>query len=216
MTARINRVGQKYGRLTVLEAGPTRKGHLSWLCRCDCGNITMVDSGSLASGHTQSCGHCERYYHMDDTTMKCQLSNGNYFLFSPEDYEAVSKHKWSIGDQGYPHTTFGGRPHKLHKYLMGHDSVIDHINGNPLDNRRENLRPLPSNKENIWNSKKRVTNTSGYKGVTYDKRKRKYMAQIKKDRKHRFLGYFDDPRDAAVAYDNAAFFLFRRIRKTKF
>lgn len=212
---KINRIGQRYGKLTVLEAGPTRKGHSSWVCRCDCGNLTTVDSGNLASGHSQSCGHCERYYLVDATTIKCQLFNGDYFLISPEDYEIVSRHKWTIEDTGYPHTALNGRNVRLHKYLMGYDSHIDHISGDKLDNRRSNLRAV-SNQQNHWNMKKGKSNTSGYKGVSFEKRRGKYEAYITIDGRKKFLGYFYDPIDAAVAYDNAAFFYFGEYARQNF
>lgn len=64
----IDIVGQKFGRLTVIEkAGANRHGKLMWICRCDCGNVTPpIPSGTLKSGHTQSCGclHKERFSHI--------------------------------------------------------------------------------------------------------------------------------------------------------
>lgn len=57
----IDRVGERYGRLVVLSRAddyiaPSGTHHVVWLCRCDCGNTTVVDAGDLASGHTKSCG----------------------------------------------------------------------------------------------------------------------------------------------------------------
>ena len=57
----INRVGEQYGRLTVIEraddyVAPNGKHHVRWLCQCECGNQTIVDAGDLVCGHTQSCG----------------------------------------------------------------------------------------------------------------------------------------------------------------
>ena len=49
--------GQKYGRLTVLErAEKTKGGKICWLCRCDCGNERIIESGNLVSGASKSCG----------------------------------------------------------------------------------------------------------------------------------------------------------------
>lgn len=50
--------GQKYNRLTVIEQTQERDscGRVMWLCRCDCGNLTKVDSSSLRNGNTKSCG----------------------------------------------------------------------------------------------------------------------------------------------------------------
>lgn len=53
----IDLKGQRFGRLTVIEiAGYDEKRSFLWLCHCDCGNKTIVRSGSLRSGDTKSCG----------------------------------------------------------------------------------------------------------------------------------------------------------------
>ena len=53
----IDITGQRFGRLVAIEALPERKNRqVVWKCQCDCGNIINVVSGSLRSGHTQSCG----------------------------------------------------------------------------------------------------------------------------------------------------------------
>jgi len=80
--------------------------------------------------------------------------------------------------------------------------VIDHINGNGLDNRKANLRPATV-AQNAWNSKKRNPR-SGYKGVCFDKDKGLWRAAIVCNRKRIHLGYFKDKTTAAKAYDKAA------------
>ena len=85
----------------------------------------------------------------------------------------------------------------------GDKLVVDHINGNPLDNRRTNLR-VCTNAENMRNRGKNKNNTSGFKGVTYFKFAKLWKAQIKVDRKGVFLGYFKTPEAAHQAYCEAA------------
>lgn len=80
---------------------------------------------------------------------------------------------------------------------------IDHINGNSLDNRIENLRET-NQSLNTANSVLSKANTSGYKGVVWRKDTKKWMAQIVKDRKRYGLGSFDNIEDAANAYKVAA------------
>lgn len=49
-------IGQKFGRLTVIKRVPNKNKKVCWKCRCDCGNVVIVDAGSLLSGNTKSCG----------------------------------------------------------------------------------------------------------------------------------------------------------------
>jgi hypothetical protein len=81
--------------------------------------------------------------------------------------------------------------------------LVDHWNGDTLDNRRRNLR-FATNAENQHNQRRlRVDNTSGYKGVSLY-RNGKWCAQIYVDTKRINLGYFVQVEDAARAYDEAA------------
>ncbi len=75
---------------------------------------------------------------------------------------------------------------------------IDHINGNPMDNRIVNLR-LATDSENLCNQKKRIDNTSGVKGVSWSKKENKWYAYINKDKKMTGLGRFVSFDDAVAA-----------------
>lgn len=79
----------------------------------------------------------------------------------------------------------------------------DHVNGNRLDNRRENLR-ICSKFDNMRNRGKQANNTAGYKGVFYSIRARRWRAQIRVKGKSIHLGLFDETVDAAKAYNIAA------------
>lgn len=99
----------------------------------------------------------------------------------------------------------------LHRVIMsrkmGRDFApgerVDHIDGNALNNTRDNLRVCtPSqNSTNIGLTRR---NTSGYKGVTWNKRYRKWQASITVDRKCKYLGSFATPQEAYAAYCEAA------------
>lgn len=80
---------------------------------------------------------------------------------------------------------------------------IDHINGCKTDNRIENLREA-NKSENSINTGIRVDNTSGHKGVSWRKDRRKWRARISFDGSERHLGSFDSYDDAVAAYDAAA------------
>ena len=77
---------------------------------------------------------------------------------------------------------------------------VDHINGNGLDNRRENLR-LCTNSQNHMNRKTHRDSSSKYKGVSWNKRNSKWQAYIGSGIKRKNLGYFASESDAAKAYD---------------
>jgi hypothetical protein len=88
----------------------------------------------------------------------------------------------------------------------------DHVNRNPLDNRRKNLRIATSTQQKGNQRILRTTNKSGYRGVCWHKQQGIWRATLKG--KH--LGLFRDPIDAARAYDAAAKAYFGEFAKTNF
>lgn len=91
---------------------------------------------------------------------------------------------------------------------------IDHINTNKSDNRICNLREATS-AQNGFNNPMQPYNTSGYKGVSWSAREKKYRAQITAYGKRNFLGLFDDPAVAAEAYKTAAAKLHGEFARTE-
>jgi hypothetical protein len=93
----------------------------------------------------------------------------------------------------------------LHRELMQPPEgfFVDHIDGNPLNNRRSNLR-LATPSENQWNQKRSCANTSGFKGVGWHERDRRWQARIRKEGKLYHLGNFKSPEEAHEAYCRAA------------
>ncbi len=85
--------------------------------------------------------------------------------------------------------------------------VVDHVNGDPSDNRRINLR-VCTIQQNRMNEKKRPGKTSKYKGVHFHRLRNKYVAQIKVNKKKSYLGIFKSEKEAALVYDDAAKKLF--------
>lgn len=81
--------------------------------------------------------------------------------------------------------------------------ITDHINRNTLDNRRENLR-ICTRAENARNTDVYKNNKSGFRGVYWKTREKKYIAQIKVNGEIIRVGRFDSPEEAARAYDEAA------------
>ena len=93
------------------------------------------------------------------------------------------------------------------------DDIVDHINQDPLDNRRQNLR-LATRSQNAANLGPYANNTSGYKGVDFNRGK--WRARITQDGVRYFLGTFDTAEDAARAYDQKALELFGEFASLNF
>ena len=129
---------------------------------------------------------------------------GNNDLWTILDFEVFEKYShlkfYLIGR--YAGIRPGADSVRLHKLIVSFP-IVDHINRDPLDNRRANLRSATSS-QNQWNKSMSRNNASGYRGVSWDKRKQKWVAQIAVNGHRRFLGYFADAIDAAKAYDKAA------------
>lgn len=118
-----------------------------------------------------------------------------------------AKFKWYVTRQGYVirYHNYHGRT-RLHNELLGISSritLIDHINRNKLDNRRENLR-ICNKAQNTINSPANKNNTSGYKGVTFCKKNGKWKAQLKVNYKNLNLGYRLTKIEAAKLYNEKA------------
>jgi len=144
---------------------------------------------------------------------KIQLTSGDYAIIDDELYDELSKITWMLGNRGYAYMKKylgkidGKYKYKtilMHRYIMGVKTgkQLDHINGNRLDNRCSNLR-FCNQKENMANSRKPSTNTSGYKGVTWDRQRSKWVAYIYRGKSIN-LGGFTTKEEAHLAYIDAA------------
>ena len=136
------------------------------------------------------------------------LTKGKKAIVDDSDYERISQFKWCYSPTGYAVRRAPLEPYALlylHRVLLEakDGEYIDHINGDRLDNRKGNLRKC-SMSENLMNRGKQKNNGSGYKGVSLDKSRNKWRAQIQKNRRNIGLGRFDSKEDAARAYDTAA------------
>lgn len=141
------------------------------------------------------------------------LSNGMISLVDDEIHDLINQWKWRAKEWrvGKFYATRSTR-HDLdkkkfqliymHRFIVGDKPgfVIDHINRNSLDNRKENLRYVTIS-QNGWNTEKQKRNTTGFKGVRLDKRRNKFYPGITVNSQFFWGGYFDAAEDAARAYD---------------
>lgn len=105
-------------------------------------------------------------------------------LIDLDDIDKCKDYKWHLKSKTskYVEAIYNGTKIALHHYILGFRYeqdyiVVDHINHNPLDNRKENLR-ICTQQENIFNSSKGANNTSGIRGVTYKKADNLWVAQL--------------------------------------
>jgi hypothetical protein len=157
---------------------------------------------------------------------KLFLTNGGYTILDDNDFDYFSKWKWCIDSLGYVRRVIylgGGRKHQKSKSFYLHREILktpngyetDHINRDKLDNRKSNLR-ITTRQQNGCNRILQSNNTSGYRGVTWNKDRQKWQAQIKAYQKHYYLGLFNDKFDAAKAYNKAAIKYFNRFAKLNY
>jgi hypothetical protein len=122
------------------------------------------------------------------------LVDGEIEQFIRELREEYPRKTGTWDDRGYPVTGGKNNRLKLHQLVLGcpldKSLMIDHVNGNKADARRDNLRWCSSS-QNGANSRKRKKGYSRFKGVTFDKKRNKWIAQIKKEYKKYYLGSFE-------------------------
>lgn len=130
---------------------------------------------------------------------------------SDRDYKFVSKYKWYARiKKGY--TAYAVRAVyvngkqeiiRMHRFIANAErgQIVDHKNGDGLDNTRSNLR-IVTHQENMLNTKKYKNSTSTMRGVSF--KRGKWVAQITINRKVIHLGYFLSEKEAAIAYNQKA------------
>lgn len=131
---------------------------------------------------------------------------GEEFWFDLEDYDLIKNYCWFLDKDGYVVTNTKGRNKehksiKMHRFVMNcNDSKIsiDHINHTTYDNRKNNLR-LATQSQNLMNRSLGSNNTSGVTGVYFDNHRKKWIAEIKINRKKYNLGGYNNFDDAVAA-----------------
>jgi hypothetical protein len=150
-------------------------------------------------------------------TKEIELTQGFKTIVDDSLYDELNKYKWCAHKMRNK-TVYATRLVRLHHLVIGFPPpgfVVDHINGNGLDNRRENLR-FVSNQNNIRNQGMNKNNTSGYRGVSWHKGKQRWEAKIRVNNARLSLGRYKTAEEAAHAYDKAAKEYFKEFAKLNF
>jgi len=146
------------------------------------------------------------------------MSQPRYAKVDAADYKRLKRYEWVADKNGNRfyvrrHIPAGKGKEKLiylHQEIIDvpKGMIIDHINHDAMDNRRSNLRAA-THSQNMWNkSKQRGNYTSIYKGVAWYQKTGKWRVRIYYNGKEILIGYFDDEKAAAMAYDAKAKELF--------
>lgn len=185
--------GMKIGKLFVLEKIPGGK----WHCVCECGNHSFTTNVNLLANRTKSCGNCGKNIYRDcgdNISVEVTVPNGEKFYIDKEDEPLVKNYKWYISTNlkanGYK-VIMTSKRIILAQLLMGFPKYaeVDHIDLNSLNNRKNNLR-IVTHQQNQINQPLQKNNTSGVSGVSFYPPRSKYRARIKIGQHDLHLGYY--------------------------
>lgn len=234
MSRFIDLTDQHFGRLLVVgRAENDQYGRARWNCKCDCGIAKIVAGYQLRGGYIQSCGCLQKeraseaskkhnvFRVYGDIVYVTMSNSDNEMIVDKDVWEWAKNYCW-YESHGYATTNMlmdDGtiKRVRLHVYVFSDcpvGRVRDHINGNRLDNRRDNIR-FVTTQQNNHNHGKSKMNTSGHTGVSWDVDRKKWFARIKIDNKHINLGRFSNLQDAIAAREVAEVKYFGEYRRKK-
>jgi len=135
-------------------------------------------------------------------------------IIDVEDYDRCSQYKWTGYVSRYTMAVASNSVGQLSNFIMNFTptpmQVVDHIDGDGLNNRKENLQ-ICSTQQNQLKKRMQKNNTSGYRGVTWYENYNKWLSQIYYDNQRHHLGYFLTKEEAALAYNKKAEELFGKF-----
>jgi hypothetical protein len=213
--------GKKIGLWTVVGLVSTSPRY--WHCVCACGRNRLVAASSLGSGSTTKCGSCGyagyRGVCVCGEHAYAELTNGYVTMVEPKDAKFIQQRKWSakIDSKSRSYVSVVGSDNRrlAREILAVTDPCahVDHIDNNPLNNRRQNLR-ICAPHENSMNQRAKKGCTSRFKGVHFRKKKGSWVSRITVCGERRYIGEFLSEEEAARAYDAEAIRLHGEFART--
>lgn len=195
--------GQKFGRLTVVDRVEKPEGLKNrgayWLCKCDCGEESVARGAHLVSGNTQSCGCLNAEINSKTNTKDLtgrvfgQLKAIRLTDRRTNDGVRIWGCECSCGKTAFVSSS---------NLVDGNTRSCGHLNTDGEDF---------GTKVRLLDQKLSTANTSGHKGVSWNKRKGKWIAQIGFQGKHIYLGEFADIQDAIQARKEAEDYYFKPV-----
>lgn len=214
MGAKRNLIGQKFGRLTVIGDGLRENWVHKWECKCKCGNIVLVDTSKLTTGHTQSCGCLQK-----ERTSKASLIHGKSKSRIHKEWRSILHRCKNPSASHYEN--YGGRGIKVCDEWQGENGFLNfykwsmengYADNLTLDRKNNDKGYSPDNcrwvthQENCWNRGARKDSRTGKAGVTMvvtRTGKIKYRSCIMVNGKNIHLGYFYNLDEAIKAREEA-------------
>lgn len=149
-----------------------------------------------------------------------QLTRGMVAVVDDYDYDFLRRFSWTVqhsnGRNWYASREIDGKTILMHRYMMSvgdsSDKIVMHIDNDGLNNQRSNLRIVTRSEAN--HSPRRAlgrNNTTGYRGVSYDKARGKYKSRINVDGMEIALGRFTTAEEASAAYLEAAGYFYGKV-----
>lgn len=204
----LDLLGQRFGRLTVVEKLPSKNNMSMWRCVCDCGNETAVLGKNLKSGRTKSCGCLQKETFAKNTNNppthratgtrlhnEWRAMKARCYIPSCSNYERYGGRGIRVCDE-WKNDFLKFKEWALENGYND-DLSIDRINPDG-DYEPNNCRWVTMQKQ-FWNRGIRKTNKSGVSGVYFDKSKGRWRAHITVNRKRIDLGTYLEKEDAVKA-----------------
>jgi hypothetical protein len=154
-----------------------------------------------------------------------ELTQGKFTLVDDDDFVFLSQFRWVLREKRkntfyavlpfYYKMTQNTLSIQMHAVIMNvidPDIQVDHIDGNGLNNQKNNLR-LCTHQQNQFNQRLSKANSSGYKGVYWCSHRKRWIAQISINKKPKNLGGFLNKEEAAKAYNEAAILYYGEFAK---
>ncbi len=146
-----------------------------------------------------------------------ELTRNQVAIVDSDDMPRLLEYKWRAHKNEFDYTWYAISTDTtavlMHRYILrlsvADECLVDHINGNGLDNRKTNLR-LCTNSQNQMNRRKQRGGTSRFKGVSWDSSRQRWTVRLV----NKNLGRFDNEEEAARVYDLAAIEAFGAFEKT--
>ena len=201
---KIDLTNQKFGRLTVIsEAGRSKCGQILWMCRCDCGNIKIIQGGHLKSWHTKSCGCLSPELSKIRFVTHGKSGTPEYRIWTDMLQRCANKRHKQYKNYGGRGITVCARWLKFVKFIndMGKRpnkkltlERIDNDKGYHIDNCVWATRTQQNRNRRICSA-----NTSGTAGIWWHEKRQKWVVGIGANRKQIHIGRFVDIKDAVTA-----------------